>query len=493
MKLRRWRAWSIRSELTARWTLAFGLLLATVSLVIYVGFRGYATHDLDAEARTLAATELASSTDAADVHIHEFPVDRLRAGEYADKFAQLLDEGGGVLHHSPGGPSASLLPASLLAEALGGATPVTSVDVGGRRARVAALGGSKDGRRYVIAVGIYTDRLDTSLARLAWLLGLVWFAGVGCTATIGYMLASRALAPIDRITRQAGAIAEGQYSARLDPPVVDDEVGRMTRLLNAMIDRLHTALEAHRHFASDASHELRSPLTAMLGEIDVTLRRERTAAEYRETIEIVHKRLLALVDLTDDLMLLTRAQEGRGDSAAPEVPLRPLLERAIAAVAHLAAERDVTIFLEPEAPQLLVYGEERLLDRVFGNLIRNAVQYNRLGGSVVVRSRLDVPQTEAWIPPSVVVSIEDTGRGVPPEAWDRIFERFCRLDVSRSRQTGGVGLGLSIARAVAELYGGTVRVARSTTDGTTFEAALPGRARRDLTIDLRADVDHQRT
>lgn len=478
---------TIRARLTWRWTVTFGLLLGATNVAVYSGFRAYALADLDAQVRTLAATELASSTDAEEVHLHEFPAGDLHGAAFAGKFAQLLDTEGRVLRASEGSPSPPIVSAADVHRALGGEAPVSTGALEGRALRVAAISGQKNGRRYVIAVGVFTDALDTSLARLAWLLFGVWLAGAALTAWLGYGLASRALAPIDRITRQAAEMADGNHALRLDPSTVDDEVGRMTRLVNTMLDRLHRTLDAHRRFASDASHELRSPLTAMLGELDVALRRERSALEYRETLHVVRDRLREMVDLTEDLMLLTRAQEGRGDAASPELPLRSLLERAVARFSPMAASRQVTVLLEPDDPEALVYGDDRLLARIFDNLISNAIFYNRPGGTVVVRSRVEHIESEAWVPPQVVVSIEDTGVGIPEAAWEQVFDRFLRLDSSRSRRTGGAGLGLSIARAVAELYGGGVSIVKSSSEGTTFEVRLPGRTRMSL-----AELQRQR-
>lgn len=473
------RPLTIRAQLTWRWTVTFALLLGLTNLVVYLGFRAYASNDLDAQVRTLAATELASSTDAEDVHIHEFPSEQLHGAAFAEKIAQLFDATGQVVRASAPEAKEPLLTPALLESALAGQAPVTTTSLGSRTYRVGGVAGEKNGRRYVIAVGVSTESFDASLALLASLLGTVWVAGVALTAWLGYGLASRALAPIDRITRQAAEIAAGRHALRLDvASSVDDELGRMTDLLNTMLERLHRTMDAHKRFAADASHELRSPLTAMLGEIDVALRRERSASDYKETLGIVRARLREMVELSEDLMLLTRAQEGRADAAAPEVGLRTLLEGSVARFRAMAADRGVTVLLEPDDPEVLVYGEERLLARIFDNLLSNAIFYNHAGGTVVVRTRLERgPATDVWVPPSVVVSVEDTGVGIPPAAWEQVFDRFLRLDVSRSRRTGGAGLGLSIARAVAELYGGRVAILRSSAEGTTFEVRLPGRTR----------------
>src|SRR5690606_6609274 len=187
-------------------------------------------------------------------------------------------------------------------------------------------------------------------------------AAPGPTAVVGHRLASRPLQPVDSSTRRAGEIARDRIDARLDPPGIDDEIGRMTLLLNEMLDRLHGVIAANRRFAADASHELRSPLTAIAGEIDVTLKRERSAAEYAETLRVVREQLNEMFALTDDLTLLVQAEE-RADA----VTLRPVpVDALLAGVAHrlapLAAQRQVQLTLPPlVVPELRVFGDAALL------------------------------------------------------------------------------------------------------------------------------------
>lgn len=470
------RTLSFRARLTLRWTLAFGLLLGAALGIIYLASRAYAYHDLDAQIRTVAATELASSMDGEVMHLHEFPLESLGTSEFAGKFVQLYDAGGQLLDESSAlrGLHFRLEP-SILDAALRGQAPVVPVRIGPREGRMVALRAARDGADYVLATGLFTDHLETALRRLAWLLAVVWLGSVALTTAIGHALASRALAPIARITERAATVARGDFDARLDPPPTDDEIGQMTTLLNEMLERLHGAIEANRRFAADASHELRSPLTAMAGEIDVALKRERPAAEYRETLSIVRERLTELATIAENLMLLVRAQERPPDAMLKEVPLRPLVEASAARTAPLARARAITIRLDA-FPDLIAYGDPALLARVVDNLLVNAVQYNRDAGEVALRGHLEEPAADAWEVCHTVISVSDSGPGIPPDQWERVFDRFHRLDQSRSRRTGGSGLGLSISRAIVSLFRGSIRVAQSSDLGTTFEVRLPGRS-----------------
>jgi two-component system OmpR family sensor kinase len=465
-------AMSFRARLTLRWTLAFGLLLGLANITVYMGIRGFLVGDLDAQLRTLAGTELASAVDTLPLHVHDFPETVFTDQSVAEKFVQIIAPDGRVVVQSAVlGSSPALVPADELRASEGSRPPIFGVTVLGRPARMIALPADDDGQRLLVAVGVFTDRLQTGLRRTAGVLMLVWLGGLGMTALLGTVIAARAVAPIARITDRAAAIARGNFSARLDPPPVDDEIGRMSTLLNRMLERLHAALEANRRFAADASHELRGPLTAMLGELDVTLKRDRTAEEYRETLDVVRERLREVVDLTGDLMLLVRAQEGQAKHVV-EVALVPRLRQALRSVVAAAGERQIELRLDA-LPDMVAYGDEHLLARVFENLLRNAVQYNRDGGRVEVSGHFDDAAGE-WTTGFAVVEIRDTGNGIPEADRDRIFERFYRTDESRSRRTGGVGLGLSICREVVTLFGGSVRVLASSPEGSTFEVRLPG-------------------
>jgi signal transduction histidine kinase len=467
------RTLSFRARLTLRWTAAFGCVLALTSVAIYAGTRAFLFADLDAQLRTLAGTELASAVDGmAGVHFHEFPASEV-AGTYADKFAQLYDSEGRLISQSAvlnNGPA--LVSAALQRSALEGRAPLFSVDAGGRPARMIALSTRKDAQAYVVAVGLFAEPVLTTLARLAWLLMVVSMAGLGITAFVGYVLATQALRPVAHVTERASKIAHGDFSTRLDRPAVDDELGRMTTLLNEMLDRLHGAVEANRRFAADASHELRSPLTAMLGEIDVTLKRPRLAADYRESLVIVRDRIRQLAEMTEQLMILVRAQEGQV-LGATEVALEPLVHEVVAAVAPVAEERSVTLNIG-HLGDSVVYADRLLFARVVDNIVRNAVQYNRAGGSVTITADVEDAGGTEWTSAHTVLRVADTGHGIPEADRERVFERFYRVERSRNRRTGGAGLGLSIASEVVRLFGGTIRVAASSPDGTTIEVRLPG-------------------
>jgi signal transduction histidine kinase len=474
---RRPPATTFRARLTLRWTLAVGTLLALAHLAVYGGVRVYVHRWLDHNVRTVAATEAASSTDGTvDVHLHEGHFAQLDSGAFTEKFVQIFDRQGRLVLQSTrlqGEPP--VISGEAIEQAFSGRPPILTTRVQGRLGRVTVLTASRDGRPYAVAVGLFADEVERGLARLGWLLAGVWVLCLGASAAVAYVLASRALAPVAQIAERAAWIAQGHFDTRLDTPVVHDEVGRMTVVLNSMLDRLQGTVEANRRFASDASHELRGPLTAIAGEVDVTLRHPRSAERYEETLRHVRGRLGALTRLAEDLILLVRAQEGTREVVRREVPLQPLVDEAFARLGAAAAARGVT--LEHDGLDgALVYADAGLMARVIDNVIANAVQYNRENGWVHVTATVEEPAEGAWESPMVEIRVSDTGPGIPADQHERIFERFHRLDQSRARHTGGSGLGLAICREVVSLHGGTIRVGASSPAGTVVEIRLPGTA-----------------
>ena len=463
-----------RSQLTLWWALAFGLLLAAANLTIYGAFNVYLRRDLDRKVRTVAATELASSTDGAGIHLHPLAKDALGNGEFSDTFVQILAADGSVrLASQTIRDLPPLVDRDLVLAALDGRAPLISVAIRARPGRAAVLRAEVGGERYALIVGLFQDDIDAHLTRLASVLGSVWLVGVITTAALGYWLASRALAPVIGISRSATRIAQGDFATRLDPPVRMDEIGEMTRTLNEVLDRLNSALEGHRRFASDASHELRAPITVMTGEIDVALTRPRTAEEYRETLLIVGERLSTLRSLCEDLMLLVHAQEGASGLELREVPILMHLQRSATRLASAAAARGILIATR-DLPDLVAYADPRLLARVLDNVLTNAVFYNRDGGRVEISGAVETDGSESQSD-GVILTVTDTGSGIPVGEFERVFDRFYRIDRSRATGTGGTGLGLAICREVLAVLRGSIRIAASSHQGTTVEIRLPGR------------------
>jgi len=310
------------------------------------------------------------------------------------------------------------------------------------------------------SLGPMQETLERLLRQI--LLGLplvVLIAGLS-----GFFLASRALRPIDRMTRTAQAISASDLALRIGYQGPADEVGRLATTFDHMLDRLQSAFERERRFTADASHELRTPLTTLKGRIGVTLDRPRTRGAYEDTLRSLEQEVDRLIRLSNDLLLLARLDQGQLRGKPVPVDLSDVLETVVGQMQPLADEKDVT--LSSEIPQgLLVDGDWDHLIRLFLNLLDNAVKYTPRAGRVTVQA--EGHDTE------VCVSISDTGPGIAPEHMAHLFERFYRVETARSRDTGGAGLGLAVAYEIARWHGGVLEVQSKPGEGTTFQVRLP--------------------
>ena len=278
----------------------------------------------------------------------------------------------------------------------------------------------------------------------------------------GSFLAGRALAPIARISRTAGAMVGGDLQARIPVADTDSELEQVAAALNQAFDRMQLAVDAQRQFAGDASHELRTPLATLRAEVEWALKRPRSDAEYRGTIEKARQAAERLTAIADRLLTLARAETSALVERHP-VDLTALIEETVAQLQPLAESQGVTVESDLQAAQTT--GDRRLLAEAFSNLVKNAIEYNRPGGSVTVRMALENG--------AVLVTIRDTGIGIAAEDLPRIFERFYRADRSRSRHSGGAGLGLAIVKKALDEHGGTITCTSTPGEGTAFTVRLP--------------------
>jgi two-component system OmpR family sensor kinase len=283
----------------------------------------------------------------------------------------------------------------------------------------------------------------------------------------GYFLARKSLAPVAAMSAQAGHIGASNLHDRLAVQNEKDELGHLAQSFNHLLDRLDQSFERQRCFMADASHELRTPVAILRGEAEVALSRPaRSPEEYRESLTILHNEAQRLTHIVEDLFTLTRADAGQ----YPLVPHNFYLDELLLDCAHsvrtLALAKNITMVTD--APHdLSVVGDEPLLRRMILNLLDNAIKHTPTGGRVALACQ----RTEE----DYAVSVTDSGTGIPTDLQPRIFERFFRADKARSRAEndgGGAGLGLSIARWIAEAHHGRLELTRSDSTGSTFTAYL---------------------
>lgn len=304
---------------------------------------------------------------------------------------------------------------------------------------------------------------------------LLVLAGAG-----GYVLAGRALAPVAAMSRRAAAISASTLHERLPVANPRDELGELAGVVNALLGRLEAAFAQQRRFVADASHELRTPVAILRAEADVALARDgRVEAEYRDALRVVRDAGQRLSRIVDDLFLLARVDAGHRRARLQALYLDELVADGARAMRAVAAERQVRIDVALPgdiATGAPFVGDPELLDRLLFNLLDNAVRFSPYGGRVQVRLARDAAAYH--------LAVADEGSGIPPDAQPHVFERFFRVDPARTagmlvrgapagHHASGAGLGLAIARWVAESHGGTLTLAHSTPAGSEFLATLP--------------------
>jgi heavy metal sensor kinase len=301
------------------------------------------------------------------------------------------------------------------------------------------------------------------MRRSAWLL----FAAGGCVLLLGlaggWWLSTRAIRPIQDISATASRISAGDLSQRIPAADADNELGQLAGVLNSTFARLDAAFAQQARFTSDAAHELRTPVSVILTQTQATLNRERSAAEYRETVEACQRAAQRMRRLTESLLALARLDAGGETLRREPFNLADEAQACVELVRPLAAAKGVAIHTDPGAAECA--GDADRMAQVITNLLSNAIQYNREGGEVRVATRC----ANGW---SELV-VADTGVGISKEDLPHLFERFYRADKSRSRADGRTGLGLAIAKSIVEAHGGTLEVSSVPEAGTTFTVRLP--------------------
>jgi heavy metal sensor kinase len=281
----------------------------------------------------------------------------------------------------------------------------------------------------------------------------------------GLWLGRRALRPIARITEDARAITEQNLSARLAVADSRDELQQLSETLNAMLGRIEESFSRIKQFTADASHELRAPMTLIYAAAQYSLRRERSRDELLASMQKIQRESQRTTALIDDLLRLAR-----GDDRKETVPLLPMatepLLRDVAEQARtMAADKNIDVQLHVDADPLHVRANEASLRRLLLVLVDNAVKFTPRGGTVILKGSRDATH--------VTISVADTGAGIAPDDQRHIFERFWRADKVRAREAGGTGLGLPIARQIAEQHGAGLSVKSEVGGGSLFALRLP--------------------
>jgi heavy metal sensor kinase len=280
---------------------------------------------------------------------------------------------------------------------------------------------------------------------------------------LGYFIIKKAFVPVRNMSNLAKKISAEDLALRIDNINESGEIGELAETFNSMIDRLERSFSQTKQFSEDVSHELKTPLTVLKGEIDVCLKKERACEEYESTLRVLNSQVVRLSAIVDDLLILSHIENMSSDMS--EVfSLGTLILEIFEEYTFYAKEKGINIILET-IDEVSIHGNSGLVRRMISNIVQNSIKFTEKG-CVLISLKKE--------PDFFTLSISDTGSGIPSENISNIFDRFYRVDKSRSSGTGGSGLGLSIVKKIAEIHGFDIDVRSEINKGTVFEISKKG-------------------
>lgn len=326
--------------------------------------------------------------------------------------------------------------------------------------------GQREGQRLFLQAAIGLGRVEQPLRKFRSLLLLYSPVALIFAAVCGWLLAGRALAPVNNITRAMRKVNADNLNRRLPVGKARDEISRLAETFNAMLANLEESFRKIRQFSGDASHELRTPLTILKGETEVALRWAKHPDEFRKMLESSMEEIDRMGRIIEDLLTLAKSESGARSLVIKPFSLSDLLQGIYLQANTLGESKQIKTHLNLEVTEeIRLMGDELRLRQVFLNLIANAVNYTPEGGQIEI--------TLAVFDGEAKVTVTDTGIGIPAEHLPHIFDRFYRVDKARNREDGGTGLGLAIVKSLAEAHDGRVEVASTPGEGTSFTVFLP--------------------
>lgn len=461
---------SIRFRLAAWHAIVFAAVFAALGALLYATVREYLDDTLmETQARRaqqIAETLLANASRTGEDYVVR-EIKSLYAPELGDRFIRVTRNNGSVLYVS-GPPNDQSFDPSKVPAAPGEHTAEfarqeTLSD--GRSMLIAAFrAATADGGSYLVEVGTSAEPVDRFARHLLALLALGIPLVVGVAALGGYVLARRALKPVDEIAVKAEMITQHNLSERLPVTRTGDELERLSLALNRMINRLDDGFSNSKRFVADASHELRTPLTVIQGELENLASDARLASEVRDRVGSTLEEVERLGKIVQKLLALSRLDAGEAQEEWVPLDLAALTASTSDQMLLLAEDKRIKVVCEADSP-VIVMGDQARLKQVVVNLLDNAIKYTPHGGSV----RLSVYERSGH----GIMEITDTGVGIPPEALPLVFERFFRVDRDRAGGDEGAGLGLAIVKSICAAHGGRVDAESVIGAGSRFLVTLP--------------------
>ena len=450
----------IRWRITLWYAAVVAVALSLFATGLYLGLRHYLYSALDETLRSQASLTI-SSLDLRQGTPAGLSLTNPQQGE---QFIRLFDGSGTAIADASGGFDHPPSDPSGLTAALRGQAVLHWIVVEGQRMRVLSEPVRRNGTVIgALQVGLFTNEVSDALNITLGLMGVLGPFVLILVSAGGIWVARRALDPVVRIADLAAQIEAQDLSRRIDSGYPRDEIGRLARTFNAMLDRIETAFQRQRQFTADASHELRTPLALLRSQIETVLRAPRDPTRDQQVFEFLGQDVERLSRIASALLALARSDAGAITLSRDVVDLTEVLDVVVEQYRPLADEFEVTITVDAEPIQVIA-DEDRLI-QLLVNLIDNALQHTPAGGQITVGCRDHAKEFCLWV--------TDTGVGIGTEHLPHVFERFYRVDAARGGQHGGVGLGLNICQMIVEAHHGSIAVTSELGHGTTVTVTLP--------------------
>lgn len=484
------RPWSIRARLTAWFAGVLGLVLVVLSAATWWVLRDSVGDTIDqgladrvaAISRFLNAPGTSQSFEELREDLREYV-----ALDPGWSLIRIRDARGLQLYRSDAFDAGAVTGRSGEAPAPPGV--YQDLAMRGRPVRMLTSGITVRHEPYTVEVAVPVGELQEALSEVGWTIAILIPCGLLSAGIGGYWISRRALAPVDRIAGTARAITARHLSRRLDVPPTGDELQRLSETLNEMLARLETAFAETTRFTADASHELRTPVSLIRTTAEVALRRPRDAGEYRQALDEILREAERTSTLVEDLLTLTRGDAGVDAFQPATVDLAALAEEAHGQIQRACSDRGLDVRFSLTPRPLAVLGDRAALMRLLRILVDNAVKYTPAPGSIHVSLELATRQVAAAVTVQgsvegmsnaslmrgavAVLTVADTGIGIAAADLPHVFDRFYRADRARSRDSGGAGLGLSIAKRIVERHGGAVLIDSEPGRGCRVRVELP--------------------
>ena len=462
----------IRSRLTLWYVAIFGLLFAAYICVAcslqYWQLKQQLYH---AEVQDIETVQglLYFAADG-QLSLHEGYFNRPESRLLLDRLLEVLDSNGHVLFRNRKLDGNTLGGQLLPDEGVNGFSPRSLRLADGTPVLVISHVHVLQETPVLIRLAYGTEPLRLQSLQLLGLLALVLPIALIAAGFAGYRFVIKVLNPLEQMASLTERITARRLNERVPVKNPEDELGHMALVLNGLLERLQESFEKLQRFTSDVSHELRTPLAAIRSVGEVGLQEEHDAEKYRDIIGSMLEEVAKLTAMIDTLLTIAHADSGAIQLRQTTFSLMELVHEAVAVVGVLAEDKQQTLSVTGD-PRALVCADRSFLRMALVNLLDNAVKYSPTGSSI--RVSLHIVRSDTGAAQFVDLAIQDEGPGIPEGARQRVFDRFYRLDEARSRDSGGFGLGLPIAKWAVEAHGGTIHVKTASPTGAIFCIELP--------------------